>query len=73
MKYAIFIKPGPRKEPLVEERDDGPFIVYVHEPVVESKANDALVILLAKYFDVSKTSVSIVHGYSSRYKVVEID
>lgn len=70
---SIFIKPNSHKGPLVEKQDDGSFIVYVREPAVESKANDALIALLAKHFGIPKTSISIVRGLTSRQKVIEIE
>lgn len=39
----------------------------------KGKANAALVNLLAKYFEVSKSSVKIVGGKSSRNKMVDIE
>jgi uncharacterized protein (TIGR00251 family) len=42
-------------------------------PPVDGAANDALVALLAKELEVPRRDVRIVHGSTSRAKVVEID
>jgi len=73
MKKTIYIKPNSTKGPLVVESCDGTLIVYVREPAVEGKANEAVVKILAEHFKLPKTVVQIVRGGTSRYKVVEID
>lgn len=73
MKYTVWLKPNSRKGPLVEPQDDGSLIVYVRQPAVENKANQALVELLAEHFSKPKTAVKIVRGQTSRQKIVEID
>ena len=70
--YHIAIKPNSRRGPLVETQEDGSLVVYVREPVVDGKANAALVKLLAEHFGVAKTRVRIVRGQASRHKVVEV-
>lgn len=72
MRYTVAIKPGSRKGPLVESQDDGSLVVYVQERATEGKANEALVKLLAEHFDTSRTSIVIVKGHTSRYKIVEV-
>jgi len=47
--------------------------VQVHAPPVEGAANAALVDLLAATLDVPRRSVRILHGSTSRTKLVEID
>ncbi|RDB35029.1 MAG: DUF167 domain-containing protein [Spirobacillus cienkowskii] len=46
--------------------------VYVTAPPEDGKANDAVIKLIAKSFGVSKSSVSIIKGQTSREKVLEI-
>ena len=72
-RYTVLIKPNSRKGPSVESQDDGSLVVYVREPAVDGKANEALVRILAEHFNVSKTRVAIARGHTSRYKHVEID
>lgn len=72
LRYSVFVKPGSKKGPLVEVGAEGVLIVCVRDRAVDGKANIAVSELLAKHFGVSKISVSIVRGYASRYKVVDV-
>lgn len=71
MKYNVVVKPGSKKGPLIEETPDG-LVVYLRERPVEGAANQALIKLLAKHFDVSKSQVAIKVGTTGRHKIVEI-
>lgn len=71
MKIAVLVKPSSKKEG-VEERADGSFRVSVKEPALEGKANMAAIRVVAKHFNVSRSSVRIVSGLSSRKKVFDI-
>lgn len=69
----IFVKAKPNaREILVEKIDESNFVVSVKEPPVRGLANDAIVSALAKYFNVSQSSVKMISGYSSRQKIFEI-
>lgn len=46
--------------------------VYVNQPPIEGKANKAIVQALADHYHVTRSSVQIVSGESSKTKVVEI-
>lgn len=46
--------------------------VYVTAPADKNKANEALIRLLAKHFDVAPSRVVIIRGHTSRHKVIEI-
>lgn len=70
--YPIHVKPGSTKGPLVEPDGQGGLTVYVRERAVDGKANEAVVALLAKHFNVSKSRVSIVRGQASRFKFVSV-
>ncbi|MBI2098495.1 MAG: DUF167 domain-containing protein [Candidatus Wildermuthbacteria bacterium] len=71
MKISVKVKPGAREE-YIKEIGEGNFEVAVKEPPVQGKANRAVARALAEYFHVSQSQVSIVSGYTSRNKVVEI-
>ncbi|HZJ34849.1 MAG TPA: DUF167 domain-containing protein [Candidatus Angelobacter sp.] len=71
-KIRITVKPNSKKGPLVEPQPDSSFVVYIREIAAEGQANDALIKLLSKHFDVSKTSITIVHGHTSRHKIISI-
>ncbi|OGE88449.1 MAG: hypothetical protein A2722_00915 [Candidatus Doudnabacteria bacterium RIFCSPHIGHO2_01_FULL_50_11] len=46
--------------------------VSVKEPLVDGRANEAVVKALAKYFDVAISNVRLVSGETSRQKIFEI-
>jgi uncharacterized protein len=46
--------------------------VYVTAPAVDGKANQAVIVSLADWFQVKKPAVRIVRGLKSREKIVEI-
>lgn len=46
--------------------------VRINAPPDKGKANDALIELLAEHFSVSKSSIHIISGHTSRIKKVEI-
>ncbi len=69
----IFVKVTPRaKSEKLEKVSGNTFRIWVKEPPVEGKANDAVVKVLAEHFRVSRREVRIVSGRTSRSKVVEI-
>jgi uncharacterized protein (TIGR00251 family) len=72
MRYTLFVKPGSKKGPLVEVTDTGEITVYVRERAVEGAANKAVIELLAKHFNVAKSSVEIESGFTGRHKRVRI-
>ena len=46
--------------------------VYVTQPAESGKANKAVIALLAKEFGVAKLNVTVLHGKSSREKIIQI-
>lgn len=70
--YTVRVKPGSKKGPLVETNDDGTLTVFVREPALDGRANEAVVVLLAKHFDVAKSRVRVVRGMTGRLKVVAV-
>lgn len=65
---VVRVKPGSRKGPLVEVGSDGELRVYVREPAVDGKANDAVVQLLAAYLELPRSRLELVSGAKSRLK-----
>ncbi|HEX7365176.1 MAG TPA: DUF167 domain-containing protein [Dehalococcoidia bacterium] len=70
MKISIKVTPNSKTEGVTKDGDI--FFVRVKEPPKEGKANRAVIKLLAGYFKVSPGQVSIIGGYSSRNKNIEI-
>jgi uncharacterized protein len=72
MRTTVTIKPNSTKGPLVELKPDGSVIVYVREIASDGQANNALIKVLASYYKVPKTHISIIRGHTSRLKLIEI-
>jgi uncharacterized protein YggU (UPF0235/DUF167 family) len=64
----VKVKPGSRKGPLVEVGPDGHLTIYVREPAINGKANEAATQLLAAHLQLPKSRVELVSGATSRLK-----
>jgi uncharacterized protein YggU (UPF0235/DUF167 family) len=73
VRVTVTVKPGSKKGPLVEAAPNGSLTVFLLERAVDGAANEGLIALLAKHFDVSKSKVTIESGFTSRIKRVSID
>lgn len=71
MKISVTVKPNSSKGPLVETCLDGSYVVYLREIAAEGQANEALIKVLAKHFDIPKSNLKIIRGLSSRHKLIE--
>lgn len=47
-------------------------VVYVTAPPDNGKANEAMICLLAKHFNVAKSRMTIIRGHTNRNKLVRI-
>ena len=65
------VKPNARKS-LIAKLSETEYRVSVHAPAQDDEANRVLIELLAQHFDVPKTTIRIIHGHSSRRKLVEV-
>ena len=72
MIIKVTIKPNSKKGPLLETQTDASIIVYVREIAADNKANEALIKMLAKHFNISKSNITIVRGHTSRHKLIEL-
>lgn len=73
MPMRIYIRVTPRAgRNEVLKISEGEYKVRVTAPPEKGKANDAVVKLLADYFDVPKNSISIIGGKSTRVKIIDI-
>jgi uncharacterized protein YggU (UPF0235/DUF167 family) len=52
---------------------DGTLHVHVRAAPVDGAANEAVIRLLARHFDVPRSRVALVAGGTARRKIVEID
>ncbi len=72
MVYNILLTPK-SKHTCVVELDSQTLKVYVSEPPVDGKANEALMAALKQYFHVPKSAIQIISGTASRRKRVSVD
>ncbi len=70
MRIEIKVIPKSSRAEIVEQ--DGVLKVYVKAAPDKGKANKAVIDLISKKYGVSKSSVSIVLGETSRKKIVEV-
>jgi uncharacterized protein (TIGR00251 family) len=56
----------------VGEVRNGVLTVYVTAPPDKNKANEAMLKLLAKHFDVAPSRLTLLKGHTSRNKTIEI-
>ncbi len=69
----IFVKVKPRaKIERVEKVDERNFTVFVKEPPIKGRANQAVTKVLADYFKVPSSKVKIISGHTSKQKLIEI-
>jgi uncharacterized protein YggU (UPF0235/DUF167 family) len=73
VKLAIRVQPGARGDALVGRADDGTLRLKVSAPAEGGRANRAVESLLAATLGVPGRAVSVVHGASSRRKLVAIE
>jgi uncharacterized protein len=69
--FTVKVKPN-SKQQSIEEQPDGCLKVHLKSPPVDGKANQELIVLLAKKFKVPKSAIAIKSGLSSKNKLVEI-
>jgi uncharacterized protein (TIGR00251 family) len=70
-RISVTVKPNARSAAITQV-SDVEFRVAIREPARDGKANLALVDLLARHFDVPKSSITIVRGHASRRKIIEL-
>jgi uncharacterized protein YggU (UPF0235/DUF167 family) len=73
MRITVRVKPGSSKGPLVEAAENGELTVFLKERAVDGAANDGLIATLAAHFGVAKSRITLVSGFTSRIKRLEID
>ncbi len=56
----------------ITEQPDGSFKVKLTAPPVEGAANEKLIELVAKKFDVAKKHVKIIKGVKGKNKIIDI-
>jgi uncharacterized protein (TIGR00251 family) len=69
---SVTVKPN-AKSTAVRKLTETEYRVTLHAPAQDGKANRALIELLADYFRVPKSAITIVRGEFARNKLVKID
>lgn len=72
MLIQVKVKPNARVSRL-EEVAGGPWLARLKSPPLDGKANQELVLLIARHFACPKSAVSIKSGAAGRLKLVKID
>lgn len=72
MLKQVKVKPNSKHQNIKEELD-GSLIVHLKSSPVDGMANEELIKILAKKFDVPKSNIRIKLGSSQRQKLIEID
>lgn len=75
MRVTVHIKPGSKKESIQWVEDlfwEKKLIVKIRERPIDGEANKGLIEALSEFFHVPKSYIQILHGHTSREKVVEI-
>lgn len=70
MKVIIRVKPNSHQEKI--EKTENGYLIFVKEPPVDNRANQAVIKVLANYFKTPKSRISILSGLKSKQKVIEM-
>src|SRR5262245_45758024 len=71
LRLRVRVKPGAKESRVLGVREQA-LEVAVAAPPVEGRANAELVRILARFFELSKSQVSIVAGGSGRSKLISL-
>lgn len=72
MRILVKVKPNSKKES-VEKNNDTDFVLSVKSAAKEGKANEAVIKLLSRYFDLPKSRIVIKTGHKSRNKIIDLE
>ncbi|MEO0083266.1 MAG: DUF167 domain-containing protein [candidate division WOR-3 bacterium] len=70
MKISVLVKPNAKQNKV--EKLANYYLIWTKEPPTENKANNAVIELLAEYFNIPKSKINIVAGFKSRKKIIEL-
>ena len=72
MDIEVRVKQGSKKGPLVQPGATGEFVVYVRQPAVDGRANAAVIELIAAYYKLAPSRITIVRGQHSRLMLIRV-
>ena len=70
-RIYVTVKPNAKRADITPISDTE-FRVVVPAPAQDGKANEALIEILAGYFRVPKSKITILRGHSARKKLIEL-
>lgn len=71
MKISVVVHPNAKNEKIEKDLLDT-LHVWVNQPPLEGKANQATTLALAEHFKTSKSNIKLISGAKSKYKIFEI-
>ncbi len=71
MRLTITVKPRSSKTDVIQISETEYQVRLTASPV-DGEANEQLIKILSEYFDIAKTSISILKGKTGKKKIVEI-
>ncbi|MBX7149305.1 DUF167 domain-containing protein [bacterium] len=71
MKIAVAVKTNARHEK-VEKLSDTQYKVSVNAPPVEGRANEAIIKILSRYFNIAPSKIVLLKGQASKNKIFEV-
>ncbi len=72
MKIFVKVKSNTSQEK-IEQKDSNYFEIWTKKPAINGKANKDILNLLAEYFKISLSEISIISGFKSREKIIQIN
>ena len=72
MKILVSIHPNSKKPRIIKDAQ-GSLSVYVNQPAIDGRANEATIEALAKYFKLKKAAVQLISGIKFKKKIFEIE
>lgn len=72
MLLTIHVKPNAKVTQVISKLDDHTFVIALHAPATEGKANEELVEFLSDKLNIPKTFINLKRGHNSRVKHLEI-
>jgi len=72
MKIQVKVKPN-SKQQKIQEVSNNSLLVWLKSPPVDGKANQELIEILAKKYQVAKSQITIKSGLAAKTKLIEIE
>ena len=72
MKVTVTVKANSKKES-VTTNTDGSLVVKVRALPVDGAANERVVELLSKHFNLAKSKIELISGHRSKRKIFQVD